>query len=68
MQAALERAAKGRTMLVVAHRLATVQRADIIFVMGEGGQVVEVGTHRALVAKGGVYAGMVRTIESGETE
>ena len=59
VQAALERAAKGRTMLVVAHRLATVQRADVIYVMGEGGQVVEKGRHGELVRKGGVYAGMV---------
>ena len=62
VQAALERAAKGRTMLVVAHRLATVQRADVIFVMGEGGQVVEKGRHGELVRKGGVYAGMVSRV------
>ena len=46
-------------MIVVAHRLATVQNADVIFVFGEGGSVVEVGDHGALVRKRGVYWGMV---------
>ena len=55
VQAALESAMKGRTTLVVAHRLATVQQADRILVLDHG-QLVEQGTHAALVAKGGVYA------------
>lgn len=47
------------TRIVVAHRLATVQRADVIFVMGEGG-VVEQGTHEELLRLRGVYWEMCR--------
>jgi ATP-binding cassette subfamily B (MDR/TAP) protein 1 len=45
-------------MVVVAHRLSTVQNADIIFVLGEGG-VVEVGDHNSLLKKRGAYYSMV---------
>ncbi|WP_448173032.1 ABC transporter transmembrane domain-containing protein [Rhizobacter fulvus] len=55
VQAALESAMKDRTTLVIAHRLATVQRADRIVVM-EAGEIVETGTHAELVASGGLYA------------
>jgi len=55
VQAALESAMEGRTTLVIAHRLATVQKADRIVVLDHGG-IVEQGTHAALVAQGGVYA------------
>ncbi len=55
VQAALESAMKDRTTLVIAHRLATVQRADRIIVM-EAGEIVETGTHAQLVASGGLYA------------
>jgi ATP-binding cassette, subfamily B (MDR/TAP), member 1 len=58
VQAAFERAGKGRTMVVVAHRLATVQNADIIFVLGEG-KVLERGSHTELLKKRGVYWHMV---------
>ncbi|KAH6998433.1 P-loop containing nucleoside triphosphate hydrolase protein [Ilyonectria sp. MPI-CAGE-AT-0026] len=54
VQAAFERASKGRTMVVVAHRLATVQNADVIFVLGEG-QLLEQGSHAELLKKRGVY-------------
>lgn len=58
VQAAFERAGKGRTMLVVAHRLATVQNADVIFVLGEG-RLLEKGSHAELLKKQGVYWQMV---------
>ncbi|KAJ4326777.1 hypothetical protein N0V84_002796 [Fusarium piperis] len=54
VQAAFERASEGRTMLVVAHRLATVQNADIIFVLGDG-QLLEKGSHAELLKQRGVY-------------
>ncbi|KAG4279812.1 hypothetical protein FPRO06_11146 [Fusarium proliferatum] len=54
VQEAFERAGKGRTMVVVAHRLATVQNADVIFVLGEG-RLIEKGSHLELLAARGVY-------------
>jgi ATP-binding cassette subfamily B (MDR/TAP) protein 1 len=60
VQAAFERAGKGRTMVAVAHRLATVQNADVIFVLGEG-KLLEKGNHQELLAKRGVYWQMVST-------
>ncbi len=55
VQAALEAAMKDRTTLVIAHRLATVQRADRIVVLDQG-CIVDTGTHAELVARGGLYA------------
>jgi ATP-binding cassette subfamily B protein len=57
VQGALEVAMQGRTTLIIAHRLATVKRADRIIVM-EHGQIVETGTHASLVAQGGIYANL----------
>nr|UMZ45324.1 hypothetical protein [Paramyrothecium sp.] len=54
VQAALERAGRGRTMICVAHRLATVQNADVIFVLGEG-KVLEKGTHQELLRQKSIY-------------
>lgn len=62
VQAAFERAARCRTMIAVAHRLATVQNADVIFVMGEGGRLLEKGSYSELLRKRGVYYQMVCTI------
>jgi ATP-binding cassette subfamily B protein len=55
VQAALDQAMQGRTTIVIAHRLATVLRADRIVVMEEG-KVVQEGTHQSLMAQGGLYA------------
>ena len=59
VQTALEAAMSGRTTLVIAHRLATVLRADRIVVMDEG-RVVEQGRHAELLAKGGLYARLAK--------
>jgi len=55
VQVALDQAMEGRTTIVIAHRLATVLRADRIVVM-EDGRVVQEGTHQALMTQGGLYA------------
>ena len=55
MQSALQTAMQGRTTIAIAHRLATVQRADRIFVLDHG-RMVDAGTHAELVARGGLYA------------
>lgn len=59
VQEALGRLRKGRTSLVIAHRLSTVQNADTILVMDQG-RIVERGTHRSLIEADGVYARLVR--------
>jgi subfamily B ATP-binding cassette protein MsbA len=57
IQQALERLVQGRTTLVIAHRLSTVQRADVIAVMQEG-RIVETGRHDELLARNGLYAAL----------
>lgn len=55
VQAALDELSRDRTTLVIAHRLATVRKADRIYVM-KAGKIVECGTHDSLTAEGGLYA------------
>jgi subfamily B ATP-binding cassette protein MsbA len=57
IQTSLERLQKGRTTLVIAHRLSTVRNADLIVVLSKG-QVAEQGTHDELIKRGGLYARM----------
>uniref|UniRef100_A0A1I8FIA6 ABC transmembrane type-1 domain-containing protein n=1 Tax=Macrostomum lignano TaxID=282301 RepID=A0A1I8FIA6_9PLAT len=59
IQASLDRVCSGRTTLVVAHRLSTIVGADVILVLHDG-EIVERGSHDALVQSGGLYAGMWR--------
>ncbi len=59
VQASLEHLMSGRTTLVIAHRLSTVQKADLIVVL-DAGQIVEQGRHEELLEKGGVYASLYR--------
>lgn len=58
VQAALDAAAKGRTTIAVAHRLSTIQKADIIYVFDQG-KIVESGTHKDLMGLGGRYSELV---------
>lgn len=58
--ASLERASQGRTTIMIAHRLSTVERADRIVVMDKG-RVIEEGTHASLLAQGGAYCRLLHT-------
>ena len=64
VQAAMQKLMENRTTLVIAHRLSTVEHADRIVVFAHG-RVVESGTHRELLARNGVYAGLYRVQFSG---
>jgi ATP-binding cassette subfamily B protein len=57
---ALQRLMEGKTSIVIAHRLATVQKADVIFVI-DGGTIVQQGTHEELIRSGGLYAHLYET-------
>jgi ABC-type multidrug transport system fused ATPase/permease subunit len=59
IQEAMGSLLQGRTTFLIAHRLSTVRRADLILVLADG-RIVEQGTHDTLMAANGVYAGMVR--------
>ncbi len=59
VQEALERLMAGRTTILIAHRLATVRRADMIYVIDRG-RVVEAGAHDSLTAQGGLYARLAK--------
>jgi ATP-binding cassette subfamily B (MDR/TAP) protein 1 len=65
VQAALDKAARGRTTIAVAHRLSTIQKADIIYVFDQG-RIVEQGTHYKLISKRGKYFELVNLQSLGE--
>ena len=67
VQAALDEALRGRTSVVIAHRLSTIVAADQILVLDDG-RFVERGTHVGLLARGGLYADLYRTLVRGEAE
>ncbi|MDX1654781.1 MAG: lipid ABC transporter permease/ATP-binding protein, partial [Candidatus Competibacteraceae bacterium] len=59
VQQALETLRRGRTAFIIAHRLSTIVNADRIVVMQQG-RIVETGSHRQLLAREGIYAGLYR--------
>jgi ATP-binding cassette subfamily B (MDR/TAP) protein 1 len=64
VQAALDKAAKGRTTVAIAHRLSTVQGADVIYVFDQG-KIVERGRHEELMGRRGVYWELARLQDMG---
>ena len=64
---ALERLMEGRTVIVIAHRLSTAERADLVAVV-QGGKLSEVGTHDDLVAHGGHYAALFNSWSGGRAQ
>jgi ATP-binding cassette, subfamily B (MDR/TAP), member 1 len=66
VQAALDAAARGRTTIAVAHRLSTIQKADIIYVFDQG-RIVESGNHQELIRNKGRYYELVNLQGLGKT-
>ena len=66
VQAALDRAAEGRTTIAVAHRLSTIQKADVIYVFDQG-RIVESGTHSELLQNRARYYELVNLQSLGKT-
>ena len=62
VQEALDSVCKGRTVLVIAHRLSTVKNANLIAVISKG-KIAEMGTHEELKRKGGIYSYLIRQQE-----
>ncbi|HJQ75004.1 MAG TPA: ATP-binding cassette domain-containing protein, partial [Gaiellaceae bacterium] len=67
IEQALDRLLKGRTSIIIAHRLSTVRRADEILVV-ENGQIIQRGTERELLAADGPFRRLAHTLEGGEPE
>lgn len=67
VRAAIRKALEGRSAIIIAHRLSTLQSADLIAVMHKG-RIVEVGTHQELKALGGIYSKLYRLLELVEAE
>ena len=67
VQAALDAAARGRTTIAVAHRLSTIQKADIIYVFGQG-KIVECGSHQELIRLKGRYFELVNMQSLGKAQ
>jgi subfamily B ATP-binding cassette protein MsbA len=66
VQTALDRLQKGKTTIVVAHRLSTIMNADVIYVMS-GGKIIETGNHAELISKNGIYARLYGSLMLKET-
>ena len=66
IQKSLNDLAKGRTTLIVAHRLSTIKNADLIYVI-EKGKIIEKGNHEELLNKNGEYASLYKGIEQNQT-
>jgi ATP-binding cassette, subfamily B, bacterial len=66
VERALERLVEGRSVVVIAHRLSTAERADRVGVVADG-RLAELGTHDDLVAQGGRYAALYATWTAGRT-